>query len=179
MNYLNHFNKHLVILGIVLCNSITSSWAIDEGKPAPSIEGKLINGMSVKLNKTDKSVVIVNFWASWCAPCRQEMPALEAYYQQHKAQGLRVLAISMDDPTDDDKVRAVMRSYSFPAAFNRDVDYSGYGRIWRMPMTFVIDSKGILRKDGSVGDPKIDLPTLEKVVTPFTNKRSEQPAIES
>ena len=96
------------------------------------------------------------------------MPALEAYYQQHKAEGLRILAVSMDTAADDDKVRAIMRGYSFPAAFLRETNFKRYGRIWRMPMTFVIDRHGRLRHDGSVGDDaSIDLPTLEKIVTPL------------
>ena len=95
------------------------------------------------------------------------MPAMETYYQKHKDQGLRILAISMDDPEDDAKVYQTMKQFSYPAAFQRDADYSGYERIWRMPMTFIIDRKGILRKDGGVGPPSIDLDLLEKVVTPL------------
>jgi cytochrome c biogenesis protein CcmG/thiol:disulfide interchange protein DsbE len=143
------------------------AWAIEVGKPAPNIEAKLINGQTFNLAAEAGKVVIVNFWASWCDPCRQEMPALETYYRQHKNEGLRIVAISMDDPSDEHVVREVMRQYSYPAAFKRDANYEGYGRIWRMPMTFVIDRQGILRKDGSVGEPKIDLPTLDKVVTPL------------
>lgn len=141
--------------------------ALEEGKPAPRLMGKSLAGEAFDLSAEAGRVVIVNFWASWCVPCREEMPALETYYQQHKGEGLRILAISMDEPSDDHLVREVMRNYSYPAAFSRDINYKGYGRIWRMPMTFVIDRRGILRKDGSEGDPKIDLPILEKLVTPL------------
>lgn len=141
--------------------------ALDEGKAAPAIVAKQLDDKSFSLSGEAGNVVILNFWATWCAPCRQEMPALETYYQQHKAEGLRMLAISMDDPADDAMVKEVMRQFSFPAAFKRDANVKGYGRIWRMPMTFVIDRHGILRKDGSEGDPKIDLPILEKLVTPL------------
>ena len=111
--------------------------------------------------------MIVNFWASWCSPCRKEMPALESYYAQHKAEGLIVLAINMDDPKNTQAVRDIMRDFSFSAAFAREASFDGYGRIWRMPMTFIIDRNGLLRKDGSVGDPKIDLPLLETLATPL------------
>ena len=144
-------------------------WAMEEGRPAPSFEARVLSGASFNLNAESGHVVILNFWATWCAPCRQEMPDLEKYYQQHKAEGLRIVAVSMDDPTDDAVVREVMTQYGFSAAFSRDAQYKGYGRIWRMPMTFVIDRHGVLRKDGSVGDPKIDLRTLEKIVTPLLN----------
>lgn len=141
--------------------------AIEEGQPAPGLTAKTIRGGAFDLKQEIGHVVIINFWASWCSPCRQEMPALESYYQQHQNEGLRILAISMDEPADDPVVREVMGKYSFPAAFQRDANYKAYGRIWRMPMTFVIDRCGVLRKDGSEGDPKIDLPILEKIVTPL------------
>ncbi|HAT30032.1 MAG TPA: TlpA family protein disulfide reductase [Janthinobacterium sp.] len=154
-------------LGALLCCLLQSAWAFKEGAPAPAVEAKTLDGKSFKLSGEMGRVVIVNFWASWCAPCRQEMPALESYYQLHKAEGLRVLAISMDEPADDATVRELMRAYGFPAALQRDADFKAYGRIWRMPMTFVIDRQGVLRKDGSVGEPKVDLPLLEKIVTPL------------
>ncbi|WP_424193524.1 TlpA disulfide reductase family protein [Ampullimonas aquatilis] len=149
--------------------------ALDVGKPAPNIESTLLNHQPFTLSQQLGQVVIINFWATWCGPCRQEMPDLENFYQQHRAEGLKILAISMDDPADDNKVREVMQQYSFDAAFSRDVNYKGLGRIWRMPMTYVIDRQGIIRKDGSVGEPKIDFPTLEALVTPLLKQAAKTP----
>lgn len=112
-------------------------------------------------------VTIINFWATWCEPCRAEMPAIHAYYDKHKAQGLQVLAISMDKPSAVDKVRAVATQFTFPVALQSDADFKGLGRIWRMPSTFVIDANGILRRDGSVGEATVDLASLEASVTPL------------
>lgn len=140
------------------------------GQPAPPLSAHTLNGEYFDLTSARDKVVIVNFWASWCAPCRAEMPALETYYAQHKADGLLVLAITIDTPDQENAVRDIMRAYNFPAALAKDAQYAGYGRIWRLPMTFVIDRQGILRKDGSVGEPKIDLPLLEKLVTPLLLK---------
>jgi len=135
--------------------------------PAPNLKAKTLDGQSFNLASEKDSVVVINFWATWCTPCRDEMPALDEYYKKYKSQGLKVLAISVDDASDDQKVKEVMKAFSFPAALERDADYSDFGRIWHVPMTFVIDRKGILRRDGSKGDPKIDLPTLEQTVTPL------------
>jgi thiol-disulfide isomerase/thioredoxin len=151
---------------------ITPCKAIDEGKPAPPLEAKLIDGGNFNLADEAGHVVIINFWASWCAPCRQEMPAMETYYKQHKQDGLRIIAISMDDPKDETIVRNVMKQYSYPAAFQWDAQYKGYGRIWRMPMTFVVDRHGILRRDGGKGTPQVDLPMLEKIITPLLEQGS-------
>jgi cytochrome c biogenesis protein CcmG, thiol:disulfide interchange protein DsbE len=131
---------------------------------------KLLDGSPLSDADQHGDVVILNFWATWCVPCRAEMPALEDYYQKHRMEGLKVLAISMDDPEDEAKVRQVMAGFSFPAAMARDAIFKGYGRIWRIPLTFVIDRGGILRKDAWYGDAGIDLPMLEKTVTPLLGR---------
>jgi peroxiredoxin len=95
------------------------------------------------------------------------MPALDAYYRRHRAQGLQLLAVSVDESANEAKVRAIMQSFSFSAALVRNVNAKGYGRIWRIPLTFVIDRQGTLRKGDWYGDPGLDLPQLEKVVTPL------------
>ena len=143
------------------------AFAATEGKPAPAIEAKLLDGSTFSLAAQGGKVVIVNLWATWCAPCRAEMPALDAYYRQHRDDGLVMLAISMDAPKDEAKVREVIREFAFPGALGRDADIRGYGRVWRLPLTFVIDRKGILRKDDWYGDPGLDIPQLEAVVTPL------------
>ena len=141
--------------------------AIEEGKPAPPAEIKLLDGAQFSLAGQSGKVVILNFWATWCEPCRAEMPALDAYYRKHRAEGLELVAVSMDNPKDEAQVRTVMTAFSFPAALFRDSSVKGYGRIWRVPLTFVIDRRGILRKDGWYGDPGIDAALLDKVVTPL------------
>jgi len=145
--------------------------AIKEGEPAPGLEARLLDGNRFSLAEASGKVVIVNFWATWCEPCRAEMPALDAYYKKHKAEGLEVVAISMDQAADDNKVQEVVRAFSFRAGLGREAGFRGYGRIWRIPLTFVIDRSGILKKDGWYGNPGIDLHLLESVVTPLLVQR--------
>jgi cytochrome c biogenesis protein CcmG/thiol:disulfide interchange protein DsbE len=133
----------LTLLPIIAMLFSTGCAAMSEGKPAPALDGQLINGTPFYLSAEKGNVVIINLWASWCSPCRQEMPALERYYQQHQKEGLKIIAISMDDPADDAEVRKVISKYSFPAALSREIAMKGYGEIWRMPMTFVVDREGI------------------------------------
>ncbi len=141
--------------------------AATEGQPAPAMQEKLLDGATFKLDDNAGKVIIVNLWATWCAPCRAEMPALDAYYRAHRGDGLVMLAISMDDPKDESKVREAMKPFAFPAALARDADIKAYGRVWRLPLTFVIDRQGVLRKEDWYGDPGIDASSLEQVVTPL------------
>jgi thiol-disulfide isomerase/thioredoxin len=138
------------------------------GQPAPEVEAKLLDGTTLmRVSANRGKVTIINFWATWCVPCREEMPAIEAYYRKYKANGIEVLAISMDDASAAGEVRRLALKYSFPIALKSDANFKGLGRIWRIPTTFVIDKRGILRKNGLVGDPKVDLPVLEALVTPL------------
>jgi peroxiredoxin len=138
-----------------------------EGQPAPALELKLLDGNPVRLADAAGKVVLVNYWATWCEPCRAEMPAMDAYYRRHRDQGLIILAVSMDKPSDEAKVREVMKNFTFPAALAKDVSATGYGRIWRIPITFVIDRRGVVRKDAWTVDTGIDEASLEMVVTPL------------
>jgi thiol-disulfide isomerase/thioredoxin len=163
------------VIGVLICilglQVAGTAHAIKEGEPAPSLEAKLLDGKPFSLAAAPGKVLVVNFWATWCEPCRAEMPALDAYYQKHKSEGLEVLAISMDQSSDDNKVREVIRAFTFVAGLGRDASFRGYGRIWRLPLTFVIDRNGILRKDGWYGDPGIDDALLEKIVTPLLSRK--------
>ena len=141
------------------------------GKPAPDIEVKLIeSGETYQTAHMHGKVVIVNFWATWCAPCRAEMPAIQAYLEKHKAEGLEVLAISMDEARDLPAVKKIAQQYTFKVALKADSNFKGVGRIWRMPTTFVIDRDGILRKNGHVGDAEITMAELDALVTPLLAK---------
>ncbi len=144
---------------------------IAEGTPAPALEARLLDGSTTTLSDQRGKVVIVNFWATWCAPCRAEMPALDAYYRKHRDEGLVVLAVSMDDPKDEAKVRQVMKPFAFDAAYGNKSNIKGYERIWRLPLTFVVDRSGTLRKVDWYGDPGLDDASLEKTVTPLLAAR--------
>jgi thiol-disulfide isomerase/thioredoxin len=146
--------------------------AISEGAPAPALDGLLFDGSRFSLAEYAGKVVVLNFWASWCAPCREEMPALDAYYRRHRGEGLEMVAISMDNAKDEAKAREIMRAFAFPAAFGREMNFKAYGRIWRLPLTFVIDRQGVLRKDGWYGESLLDAATLEATVTPLLRART-------
>jgi len=71
------------------------------GAPAPDFALSDLDGGEVRLTDLQGQVVLINFWATWCGPCRLEMPAIEAEYQARKAQGFAVLAVDLDESADD------------------------------------------------------------------------------
>lgn len=90
-------------------------------------------------------VVLLNFWATWCAPCRLEMPRFMAWQQQYGREGLQVVGISMDD--DDSPVRPFVQklAVNYPILMGDAALGERYGGILGLPVTFLMDRKGVIR----------------------------------
>lgn len=143
--------------------------SLDEGRPAPAFEIRTLDGRSIDSANTKGKVVLLHFWATWCPPCREEMPALDKFYREHRKEGLEIVAISIEDAADAAAVRDAAKQYSYPAALISQAKIEGYGRIWRIPLSYVIDRNGVLRKSDWSGDQKIDAASLEQFVRPLLN----------
>lgn len=134
---------------------------------SPDISGKTLSGDAFDLRSEAGRVVVVNFWATWCLPCRAEMPAMDSYYQAHHTQGLDVIAISMDDPSRIAAVRSVAASYHFAVAIARDSRIPGGYRPSQLPVTLVFDRDGRLRFDSRRSSGQMTPTLLDHAVGPL------------
>lgn len=119
-----------------------------EGFSAPSIELERLDGERLDLTDLRGEVVVINFWASWCPPCRAEMPALERAYQAERERGLEILAVNT---TYQDQLGAASafvaeHGLSFPILLDRTGETANLYRMRALPTTFFVDRKGVIRK---------------------------------
>jgi cytochrome c biogenesis protein CcmG, thiol:disulfide interchange protein DsbE len=117
----------------------------DVGETAPALVVPELDGHAFDLSALRGKVVIVNFWATWCPPCREEMPVLDAFYRRYHGQGLEMIGLSADRPHDRSDVTKTMQSFSYPAAMLDDAKVNDFGAPSALPVTFVIDGNGIVR----------------------------------
>jgi thiol-disulfide isomerase/thioredoxin len=113
-------------------------------------------------------VTIVHYWATWCAPCRIEMPILDAYYRKHRGQGLDVIAVSIDQDVSASKLKNVTTKFAFPVARIDDVKMPRRAIPSAIPVNRVYDRSGrLVFQSKADGRSTIDMATLERVVTPL------------
>lgn len=137
---------------------------------APSLTLTDIEGVSRSLADYRGQVVLVNLWATWCPPCKEEMPALEAFYNKHKEQGFVVVAINDGDPTKD--VLQFVKDYKLTFPVWLDPTYIATEQAFKslnLPTSFVIDRNGIVQLQWVGG---ISRKMLDEHVTPLI---TEQP----
>jgi cytochrome c biogenesis protein CcmG, thiol:disulfide interchange protein DsbE len=138
------------------------------GATAPPATLVTLDGRRISTTQLLGQVVILTFWATWCEPCREELPLLSRYADQQAAAGLQILAFSLDLPDKLSEVRKVAQTLSFPVGLLADSSAPGYGRIWRLPVNFTIDRAGRLVVNGwKEKQPTWTAERLDQVVTPL------------
>ncbi len=117
------------------------------GYRAPDFALPTLDGQTVRLSDfRGEKAVFLNFWATWCSPCRLEMPTMEKVYQAYKSRGLEILAVSLDGGPKSD-VQDFMQELrlNFPALLDPDMEVLRLYRMFSLPATFLIDKEGIIR----------------------------------
>ena len=131
--------------GWLATGSVQAGAAPQIGAPAPSLVLTTLDGRAFDLAKLRGKVVLVHYWATWCAPCRKEMPTLDAFYRRHREQGLEIIGISIDFARDAEKMRKMAASQSYPTARSGEISDNGFGAPEGVPVTYVIDADGMVR----------------------------------
>ena len=116
------------------------------GGPAPEITLKDLQGQEMRLSDLRGKIVLLNFWATWCRPCKEEMPAMQASYDKLRGQGLVVLAVNELEDTEKFIEHVRKHGHTFPVVMDHDnVVANRYGVVG-LPASFLVDRQGIVRE---------------------------------
>lgn len=172
---MRHLYRYIMVcMLLVASTSVAFANELRVGQPAPAIALNTLDGRHLSLEELRGKTVILTFWATWCGPCRDELPLLSRYAQEHAHDNLVVLGFSLDTPDTLEQVKRVASTLSFPTGILGDPHVPGYGRIWRLPVSFIVDRNGLLVHDGwKDKQPELTRDRLEKLVTPLLEKPSQ------
>lgn len=133
----------LLIIVMASPSAFASMPAVGEAAPAlvlPRLDGEVFDLLKLK-----GKIVIMHFWATWCGPCREEMPELAAYYQHANPKNIEVLAISVDRKHDLDSVKEVLHPLGFHGALYSAATSNDWGSLTGVPATYIIDREGVVK----------------------------------
>jgi thiol-disulfide isomerase/thioredoxin len=136
------------IVAFLLVSLSTAAWALEAGAPVPSVSAPRLgeSGAPIELAALKGKVVYVDFWASWCVPCRLSMPTLDGMYRKHAAQGFTVVGFNKDVEAADAQRFLQRVPVSFPLAQDvKDAAAQAFD-VKAMPSGYLVDRKGIVRK---------------------------------
>jgi cytochrome c biogenesis protein CcmG, thiol:disulfide interchange protein DsbE len=155
----------LLLLGLLgsalACNRASAAPVL--GEPAPPLVLTGLDGKTIDLAKLRGKVVLINYWATWCAPCKVEMPTLNAFFQRYHDRGLEIIGISVDFQKDIEKVPRAAKALAYPVALLSAITDNGFGPPEGVPLTYVIDVDGVVRDKFIAAPDKL----LHDVVVPM------------
>ena len=141
----------IALLGVLLsampgffsASSLASSGL--SGQPAPDFVLKSASGTNLRLSEYRGNVVMINFWATWCGPCRQEMPLLNDLYSRYGRVGFSLLGVNIDDDSRRAMDMAEELGVAFPVLFDERKEISRLYQVEAMPVTVLVDRTGKVR----------------------------------
>ena len=136
-------------------------------KPAPYLAGTDLTHAPVSLAHERGKVVLLNFWATWCGPCRLEMPQFEQWQKQYAAKGLQVIGVAIDDSEAPARAFANKLHLNYPVIMGSAKLGETYG-IYGVPVTYLIDRHGVIRAHFTGGNhvPAIHQEMLKLLASP-------------
>lgn len=132
-----------LVFSILAATSLASSGM--EGQVAPDFVLKSTSGENLRLSEYRGDVVMINFWATWCGPCRQEMPLLDELYRRYHRVGFNLLGVNIDDDTTRALRMVEELDLHFPVVFDTRKAVSRLYNVEAMPATILVDREGNIR----------------------------------
>lgn len=132
----------VAIAALVLVSGVALALADLTGQPAPDFVLKSTAGKNLRLSEMRGQVVMINFWAAWCGPCRDEMPFLDELYVRYREAGFTVLGINMDESAASAQKMASRLGVSFPVMHDARQAVSRLYDVDAMPATVIVDRDG-------------------------------------
>ena len=132
-----------LVFSILAATSLASSGM--EGQVAPDFALKSTTGENLRLSEYRGDVVMINFWATWCGPCRQEMPLLDELYGRYHRVGFNLLGVNIDDDTTRALRMVEELDLHFPVVFDTRKEVSRLYNVEAMPATILVDREGNIR----------------------------------
>jgi peroxiredoxin len=123
----------------------SAAFAADTGGPAPAFTLTALSGGQTALSQYKGQVVLVNFWATWCGPCQQEMPLLDQMYKKYKPAGFTLIGVNVDKEEPAVKELLARKPVSFPVLLDPANQVSKAYHVDEMPSSVIIDRKGDIR----------------------------------
>ena len=139
------FNRKSLAMLLLAGMMMTVAVAKDMTGPAPDFTLKSRSGENLKLSEFRGDVVLINFWASWCGPCRQEMPLLDQLYQRYNPVGFTILGVNVEENSDQAMQLLKEVPVSFPILFDTQNKVSKLYHLVGMPSTMIVDRDGNIR----------------------------------
>ena len=135
------------LLGAILVIFTVSTLAASslEGQAAPDFVLRSATGENLRLSEYRGDVVLINFWATWCGPCRQEMPLLDDLYGRYQRVGFNLLGVNIDEDSRRAMQMVQELGVNFPVLFDENKEVSKLYEVEAMPVTVLVDREGIVR----------------------------------
>ncbi|MBT6295170.1 MAG: TlpA family protein disulfide reductase [Nitrospina sp.] len=150
--FLEHFTETPISIEDIQTKEIFNAKKSSVGYFAPSFKLRNIKGNYESLESYRGEVVVLNFWATWCTPCRIEMPSFEKLYRRYRSEGVTVLAITLDKNSEN-KIKSFVDEYglSFPILLDEKGEVERLYPSMTIPFTYIIDRQGriVARVDGA------------------------------